>query len=338
MKKSVIIFGLGSAYDNLECYIKEKYNIVAYTSNNENDRNIKKVENKYIYPKEIESYEYDYVIICSSYYEEITEQLVKEFNVNKIKIKNICNPNFQSSVSGKNMSSDEILEDIEKYIMLNKRKNFKIDDNNFFICANDKYSQAGDLNEEYFLQDIWGAQKVLKNNPIKHYDIGSRVDGFISHLLVFRNEVTLIDIRPLKEHIEGIKFIESNAISMNNISDNSIESLSSLSVIEHFGLGRYGDPIDPEGCFKAIREFQRVIKKGGRLYLAVPVSNEDKLCFNAHRIFNPKTIINEFYEMKLLEFSYISNYKIHKVNLDNLDQSIKDIKKYSAGLFEFIKE
>lgn len=241
-------------------------------------------------------------------------------------------------LSTKNMSSDEILEDINKYAMLNKRSNFNIDDNNFFIFVNDKYSQAGSLNEEYFLQDIWAAKKVLKNNPIKHYDVGSRVDGFISHLLVFRNEVTLIDIRPLKENIEGIEFIESNAISMNNIQDNSIESLSSLSVIEHFGLGRYGDPIDPEGCFKAMKEFQRVIKKGGKLYLAVPVSNKDKLCFNAHRIFNPKTIINEFNNMRLLEFSYVSDYKIHNVDLEIFDESIKYIKKYSAGLFEFIKE
>lgn len=337
MKKNVIIFGIGSAYDNLKCYIKNKYNVIAYTSNNENDSNNKLVENKYISPKDINNYPYNYIIICSSYYKEITNQLTEELNISKEKIKCICNSNMTSLLNTKKMSSEEILEDIKAYTDLNNRNDFEIKDENFFICADDKYSQAGSLSEEYFLQDIWAARKILKDNPKQHFDIGSRVDGFISHLLVFRDEVTLIDIRPLKEKIDGIKFIESNAINMNNIQDETIESLSSLSVIEHFGLGRYGDPIDPDGCFKAMKEFQRVIKKGGKLYLAVPVSYENKLCFNAHRIFNPNTIIKEFDEMELLEFSYVMDYKIHTVKLDSLDESIKNITKYSAGLFEFRK-
>ena len=48
----------------------------------------------------------------------------------------------------------------------------------------------------YFIQDIWAAQRIYKKKPNEHIDIGSRVDGFVSHLMVFM-KVKVIDIRPL---------------------------------------------------------------------------------------------------------------------------------------------
>lgn len=333
--KNIIIFGLGSVYQNLKEYLKSKYNIVAFTSNNKGDGLNTEYLSKYINPDEINKYEYDFIYICSSYYKEITKQLVEILKIDKEKIKCLCN--YESITSKKAMTSKEIYNDILEYNLLNKRDNFKIEEKNIFICANDKYQGAGSLNKEYFMQDIWAAKKIFKNSPKKHYDIGSRIDGFISHLLSFREEVTLIDLRPMEYDIEGIKFIKGNAMNLDNIHDGQLESLSSLSVIEHFGLGRYGDPINPEGCFKAMKEFQRVMQKGGKLYLAVPVSNIERLCFNAHRVFNPLTIIKEFDKMNLDDFSYVIEHKVKKTNLENLKDEILDIGDYAAGLFEFTK-
>jgi hypothetical protein len=56
----------------------------------------------------------------------------------------------------------------------------------------------------------------------------------------------------------------------------------SISTFEHDGLGRYGDPIDPDGDFRAMKELKNIIKKDGLLFLAVPVG-KDKLVWNAHR-------------------------------------------------------
>jgi hypothetical protein len=36
-----------------------------------------------------------------------------------------------------------------------------------------------------------------------------------------------------------------------------------MHVVEHIGLGRYGDPIDPDGDLKAISELKRVVQKRG---------------------------------------------------------------------------
>ena len=82
--------------------------------------------------------------------------------------------------------------------------------------------------------------------------------------------------------------------------DASIRSLSSLHVIEHIGLGRYGDPIDPSGCFAAMRELSRVLASGGHLYLSTPVGRE-RVCFNAHRVFAARTILNAVPDLRLDE-------------------------------------
>ena len=119
----------------------------------------------------------------------------------------------------------------------------------------DRFDNAGSLEQHYFLQDIYIAKKIIKNNISNHYDIGSRVDGFISHLLSSDINVHMIDIRPLPFEIDNLNFIEGNATDLSNIKDNSLNSLSSLHAVEHFGLGRYGDPVDPLAWKKALSEY-----------------------------------------------------------------------------------
>jgi SAM-dependent methyltransferase len=79
-----------------------------------------------------------------------------------------------------------------------------------------------------------------------------------------------------------------------------------MHVIEHIGLGRYGDPLDPDGSIRAAKELQRVLKPGGHLFLSVPVGRE-RVCFNSHRIFAPDRIAVLFSGLKLISFSYVSD-------------------------------
>ena len=62
----------------------------------------------------------------------------------------------------------------------------------------------------------------------------------------------------------------------------------SISSFEHDGLGRYGDPINPDGDMEAMKDVrENVLEPGGLLYLAVPCGI-DKLSFNAHRVYGTK--------------------------------------------------
>lgn len=98
----------------------------------------------------------------------------------------------------KKMSYAEIESDRVKFITLNQDTRFSIDKKYDFICRSDKYAQNGGMDSQYFIQDIWGARKVYENKPKIHYDIGSSVAGFIAHLQGFKQQVCLIDIRPMQ--------------------------------------------------------------------------------------------------------------------------------------------
>lgn len=116
---------------------------------------------------------------------------------------------------------------------------------------------------------------------------------------------TLIDIRPLDSTLPGVSFVQEDATNLNGMEDNSVESLSALCSLEHFGLGRYGDPINPEACFEAFKSIQRVVAPGGKIYISLLVSKEDCCQFNAHRVFAPRTIVRAFDLCDLKEFSIV---------------------------------
>lgn len=125
--------------------------------------------------------------------------------------------------------------------------------------------------------------------------------------------------------------------TLRQIEDESIESLSALCSLEHFGLGRYGDPVDPESCFKCFANIQKKLKKRGHLYISVPIGME-RVEFNAHRIFCPATIIDNFPDMELIEFSCATEEQIeydvyiHKYDHDRHNGN------YRFGLFHFCKK
>lgn len=224
-------------------------------------------------------------------------------------------------------------KDIRTYNRMNKlNETFVYKKKNKRACF-DWNSEAGTIDGHYFLQDLYMAKKVLKDNPKRHYDIGSRIDGFIAHLLT-NMSVTMIDIRPLEFEVDGLDFMRGNATSLIGIADNSIDSLSCLHALEHFGLGRYGDPIDPDAWRLALNEMQRVLKSGGKLYLSVPIGDNEKLCFNAHRIFSPLTVVNAIPSMNLIQFSFIKDMRIIGGG-DVYENNVYG--EYACGLFIFEK-
>jgi SAM-dependent methyltransferase len=193
---------------------------------------------------------------------------------------------------------------------------------------------AGTATGHYFHQDLWAARKVFLVCPKQHLDIGSRIDGFIAHLLCFTT-VLVIDVRPLESGVTGLQFIRGDATSLDGWPDGSVGSLSSLHAIEHFGLGRYGDPIDPDGPFRAMASLARVLRRGGRLYFSVPIGRE-RVEFNAQRIFAPRTILDLFasHGLTLVEFSAIDDGGHLRVSANPRDFELAE---YSCGLFEFTK-
>ena len=227
------------------------------------------------------------------------------------------------------------MQDKERYTVLNKRDSFKIDEEDIWPITTDKFAAAGTV-DSYFWQDLWAARLIHANHPQEHFDIGSRLDGFIAHVLSYGIPVNMIDVRPFPAEIQGLNTVVDDATDMRQFEDNSIESLSALCSLEHFGLGRYGDPVDPEACFKCFSAIQKKLKSGGKLYISVPIGKE-RLLFNAHRIFYARTIIESFNECRLLEYSCTADGEIEKdVSLEKYDNDISH-RGDRFGLFYFEK-
>jgi SAM-dependent methyltransferase len=134
----------------------------------------------------------------------------------------------------------------------------------------------------YFYQDWWAFNRIVKNAPKFHVDVGSH-HKFVA-LLSTVIPVTMVDIRPLSLPLEGLHFRRGSILDL-PFENESLESLSSLCVVEHIGLGRYGDALDPHGSENALSELTRVLAPAGRLYLSVPVGDRSIVAFNGGRIF-----------------------------------------------------
>lgn len=154
----------------------------------------------------------------------------------------------------------------------------------------------------YFYQDSWAFDLIVKAKPISHIDIGShhKYVALLSKVV----PLTMVDLRPLCLEMDSIKFVQGTILDL-PFPDSSIQSLSSLCVIEHIGLGRYGDPLDPLGSFKACSELARVIKPSGSLYISVPIEDNPITYFNAHRSFNEGFFLSQFPDFTVQDKAYI---------------------------------
>lgn len=227
---------------------------------------------------------------------------------------------------------------ITDYINLKKEVNQLIFPIKFYPILDDKYKQGGTAKGHYFHQDLLIAQKVYKANPVRHIDIGSRVDGFIAHLATFR-KLEIIDIREIKSNIENVKFLQANMIDMKQELYESCDSLSSLHALEHFGLGRYGDPIDHNGHLKGFENMYNILKPNGIFYFSVPIG-EQRIEFNAHRVFSIQYLLNMFKnKFEVLSFSYVDDSgDLHKDLILTNEQINHNCNcSYGCGIFELRK-
>jgi SAM-dependent methyltransferase len=196
----------------------------------------------------------------------------------------------------------------------------------------DYAASAGSASGHYFHQDLWAARRIYAVRPTSHVDIGSRVDGFVAHVLTFM-PVTVLDIRPLESDVRGLTFVPGDVCHLTGFASDSVESLSCLHAVEHIGLGRYGDAIAPDGWRTALNECSRVLAPGGRFYLGTPVGRE-RLNFNSGRVFSPLTIIAAVPALRLISFSAVNDAG-HLV--EPADPATFADAEYSCGLFEFAK-
>ncbi|GAA4333766.1 DUF268 domain-containing protein [Flaviaesturariibacter amylovorans] len=207
---------------------------------------------------------------------------------------------------------------------------FAINTKDIYPCLTDKIKYTP-FDQHYTYHPAWAARKVAEIAPAKHVDISS-ILGFSTILSAFV-PTEFYDYRPAEFHLPGFSsgFADLSALSF---ADGSIPSLSCMHTVEHIGLGRYGDPLDPEGDLKAIGELKRVLAPGGDLLFVTPVGRP-RIEFNGHRIYSYEQIASYFAPLQLKEFSLIPD----KGGLiANADPALVAQQSYGCGCFWFKKQ
>jgi len=192
--------------------------------------------------------------------------------------------------AGKNQAKNEVerlfQRQFQEFERLATDNRFELNWNERFPCLDDNTGMTP-FDSHYVYHPAWAARIVRQINPKTHVDISSILQ-FCTILSAFV-PVEFYDFRPANLTLDNLFSGKADLTNL-HFETESIESLSCMHTIEHIGLGRYGDPLDPSGDIKAINEIKRVVRKNGSILFVTPVG-KSKILFNAHRIYSPYYIL-----------------------------------------------
>jgi hypothetical protein len=188
------------------------------------------------------------------------------------------------------------------------------------------------FDRHYIYHPAWAARILKETKPDVHFDISSTLH-FCSLVSAFI-PIKFYDFRPARLELSSLSSEHADLINL-HFENSSIGSLSCMHTVEHVGLGRYGDPIDPDGDIKAINELKRVLASNGDLLFVVPVG-KPKIMYNAHRIYSYNQVVDYFKEYKLMDFSLVPDDK-ELGFISNATRAEADSQKYGCGCFWFKK-
>lgn len=198
-----------------------------------------------------------------------------------------------------------------------------------YPCLTDKIKTTP-FDQHYIYHTAWAARILAKTKPELHIDFSSIL--YFGTILSAFISVKFYDYRPANISLSGWEghFADLGKL---NFEDELFSSISCMHTIEHIGLGRYGDQLDPKGDIKAVNELIRVTKKGGNILFVTPVGKK-KIEFNAHRIYSYELVMQLFKGCVLKEFSLVPDAG---GLIENADPKLVIEQQYGCGCFWFIK-
>ncbi len=223
---------------------------------------------------------------------------------------------------------------IKDYIQFLRKNDgrFKASFRSLFPCLLDR-TPLTNFEPHYIFHPAWAARVIANQKPKKHVDIASTLH-FSTVVSAFL-PVEFYDYRPARLNLSNLSSDHADLTKL-HFASNSIESLSCLHTIEHVGLGRYGDPIDPQGDIIAARELARVLAPGGTFIFVTPVG-KPRIEFNAHRIYSYEQVLSLFPTLTLQEFSMVPDAYKETGMLYNADPSLVASQWWACGCFVFTK-
>lgn len=218
-------------------------------------------------------------------------------------------------------------------IQIESRLRFKVAWKDRWLHLRDATATTG-FDRHYVFHTAWASRVIAERRPSHHVDIASSL-YFVSSVSAFVPTL-FIDYRPAYLGISGLISAAGTLMQL-PFADNSVESLSCMHVVEHVGLGRYGDALDSDGDIKAARELSRVVAPGGTFLLVVPISGQARIQFNAHRIYTYQQVRALFSKLDLMEFALIPDEGAIEGLIRHANSKQAAQQQYGCGCFHFSK-
>ncbi len=189
------------------------------------------------------------------------------------------------------------------------------------------------FDRHYVFHLAWASRILAQTRPAEHVDISSAlIFPVIASAFI---PMRFYDYRPADLRLNNLSSEHADLLAL-PFPDASIPSLSCMHVVEHVGLGRYGDPADPDGDLKAIKELRRVIAAGGALLYVVPVGRP-RIMFNAHRVYGYDSVVDSFPDFELVQFALIPDSAEMGGLMVDAPPSLVAAQDYGCGCFWFRK-
>lgn len=176
----------------------------------------------------------------------------------------------------------------------------------------------------------WAQRRILQLRPNLHVDVSSSI-YFVASLSAVVPTLFL-EFHPPRLRLSGLHKQHADILSL-PFASQSLASISCLHTIEHIGLGRYGDSLNPQGSRDACRELARCVAPGGSLFVSLPIGRRCTY-FNAHRVHEPCDIIEYMRDLKLVEFSVVTD---NGEFVENADPQAYSHLSYGCGLYWFAR-
>jgi SAM-dependent methyltransferase len=197
-------------------------------------------------------------------------------------------------------------------------------------CLDDR-TETTAFDRHYVYHTAWAARVIARGRPARHVDVSSSL--YFSAIASAFVPCDYYEYRPAKLTLDNLRVGQADLLTL-PFKDGSVESISCMHVIEHVGLGRYGDPLDPDGDLKAIAELRRVVAPGGTILFVAPIGRA-RIEFNAHRVYGYEQVLDYFDGLELQEVALVPDGRHGLGLVMNPDKSFVDAQHYGCGCFWF---